>query len=738
MKYQNRLLSIVCCLMTAVSVSATPQKNVKITYHVKPQFEGERSGSVSNPFAHLSEARDAIRKQRRSQAADTFYQYNVFIHEGTYAVTDGLLFETQDGGDSSTEIIYQGVGETAPVFFGGKTIPNQKIEALKDPYFKERLINKSVSKHIKQVDLKALGIHEYGSLVRHGWGLNGIQRTPPVSLTTGGQRMHLARWPNVEEDSQYMVKQHYLKEPRPLKGYEKKVQKIIESVELTGEVGLTKVIDSGGRARKSPRSDGGTFQVGFDRMKYWNSPENIFLDGVLGSTWEWTYNQLSSVDPVTKTISLKYPELNGIALGNSVRLPHFHFDNIPEELDSPGEYFIDRNRGILFFYPIQPDADEATVIVTLDQPMLTVSNSRNITFKNIVFESGRNLGIKISQSHNIQLERVKVSNFIAGGIEVKGTNNRVIYSTVVGSGAFGIYLDGGNKKTLMPANNYVLYSHIHDFGWDVKSQQPGVFINGVGNHVVNNKIHDGTHFAIRVRAANDSIIERNEIYDLPKYHHFDGGALYVHSGRFPQARGVIIRENYFHDIPTNGIYPDNFSWGVHMYRNVFYNVGVKANRSAIFVNGGGENHSYNNLVIDSNEIYRQGTRPKDAYWLPYWKKVKERYGNGRVNRTAYRKYNDFKQWLEKETQEELYRPRSDVYNNVIVSIDQSIGREARATGVVDKSGHLFHQNNIVINNDPHFYDWENKDFRLKESSPIFQQLPEFEPIPFEKIGLTSQ
>ena len=83
---------------------------------------------MSNPFAHLSEARDAI-KQRRSQAADTFYQYNVFIHEA--CCHHGLLFETQDGGDSSTEIIYQGVGETAPVFFGGKTIPNQTIEALR-------------------------------------------------------------------------------------------------------------------------------------------------------------------------------------------------------------------------------------------------------------------------------------------------------------------------------------------------------------------------------------------------------------------------------------------------------------------------------------------------------------------------------------------------------------------------------------------------------------------------------
>ena len=75
---------------------------------------------------------------------------------------------------------------------------------------------------------------------------------------------------------------------------------------------------------------------------------NVFLDGVLSSTWEWTYNQLASVDVGKRRITLAGPELQGIGLGESVRLPHFHFENIPEEIDTPGEHYVDRAKGLLY------------------------------------------------------------------------------------------------------------------------------------------------------------------------------------------------------------------------------------------------------------------------------------------------------------------------------------------------------------------------------------------------------
>ena len=59
-----------------------------------------------------------------------------------------------------------------------------------------------------------------------------------------------------------------------------------------------------------------------------------------------------------------------------------------------------------------------------------------------------------------------------------------------------------------------------------------------------------------------------------------------------------IRGNYFHDIPTIGVYPDNFSWGVEISHNLLVNVGVLTNRAPIFVNGGGECRTFNNIAVD--------------------------------------------------------------------------------------------------------------------------------------------
>ena len=51
-----------------------------------------------------------------------------------------------------------------------------------------------------------------------------------------------------------------------------------------------------------------------------------------------------------------------------------------------------------------------------------------------------------------------------------------------------------------------------------------VNIYGVGHRIAHNEIHDATHFILLIRRANDVTVEFNEIYDLPKYHKFDGGA----------------------------------------------------------------------------------------------------------------------------------------------------------------------------------------------------------------------
>ena len=108
----------------------------------------------------------------------------------------------------------------------------------------------------------------------------------------------------------------------------------------------------------------------------------------------------------------------------------------------------------------------------------------------------------------------KVAHFSLGGVSIEGNNNHVINNEIYGTGAFGVHVAGGNRQTLAPANNTVFNNEIYDMGWREKSQQPGVMVDGVGQHIINNNIHHGTHFAIRVRNANDITISGNEIHHL--------------------------------------------------------------------------------------------------------------------------------------------------------------------------------------------------------------------------------
>ena len=57
-----------------------------------------------------------------------------------------------------------------------------------------------------------------------------------------------------------------------------------------------------------------------------------------------------------KTITTEYCSKYGFKEGG-----YYYFFNVLEELDAPGEYYIDRDNGILYFYP--PDENENSKIM---------------------------------------------------------------------------------------------------------------------------------------------------------------------------------------------------------------------------------------------------------------------------------------------------------------------------------------------------------------------------------------
>ena len=53
--------------------------------------------------------------------------------------------------------------------------------------------------------------------------------------------------------------------------------------------------------------------------------------------------------------------------------PYYRFENVPEELDEPGEYYIDRQSGMLYFYPPEDAPKDSVLTITMSTPTLDVS-----------------------------------------------------------------------------------------------------------------------------------------------------------------------------------------------------------------------------------------------------------------------------------------------------------------------------------------------------------------------------
>jgi hypothetical protein len=56
-----------------------------------------------------------------------------------------------------------------------------------------------------------------------------------------------------------------------------------------------------------------------------------------------------------------------------------------------------------------------------------------------------------------------------------------------------VFTQGGDRMTLAPSNFVVSFCDISFFNRWVFTYAPGIFINGVGQQVENNVVHDGPH-----------------------------------------------------------------------------------------------------------------------------------------------------------------------------------------------------------------------------------------------------
>ena len=94
----------------------------------------------------------------------------------------------------------------------------------------------------------------------------------------------------------------------------------------------------------------------------------------------------------------------------SVKSGRFYALNLIEELDSPGEFYIDAKNRRLYFWPPAPIESARIALSTLKGPLLSIDSARNVTFSGMIFENGLGDGIHVSGGSRVRIERCIVRN----------------------------------------------------------------------------------------------------------------------------------------------------------------------------------------------------------------------------------------------------------------------------------------------------------------------------------------
>jgi hypothetical protein len=647
-----------------------PASRARTILYVAADGNAAGTGKIDGPFATLVRARDEIRRLRASKRL-AGGGVTVVVRGGTYYLPAPFELTSEDSGTAAALTVYTAYPGEEVRLSGGR--PIKGLQRVSDPAVLARL-SEDARAAVRQVDLKALGVTDYGSPA--GGGLEVFSYDQPLQL---------ARWPN--------------------QGFVK-----------IGDL----VVDDGYNIRGTRGSKVGQFHYDGDHPQRWVGETDPWLHGYWFWDWSEQRQRLASIDAEKKVLTVAPPaHIYGYRKGQ-----WYYAFNMLSELDTPGEYYVDRQKGILYFWPPSWFEKNRTVVSVLDQ-LVVMKNVSHVAWHGFTFEAARGTAIRVEGGSHDLIESCVMRNLGGLGAELEGREHGIAGCEIYQVGKGGISLKGGDRKTLTPGDLFAVDNHIHDYGRIFRMYHAGIAIDGVGIRLSNNLIHSAPHMGIYF-AGNDHTIEYNEIHHVCEESN-DAGAIYA--GRNWTMRGNVIRHNYLHDISgfqargAVGVYLDDMFASARIYGNLFRNV-----TAAAFLGGGRDCAIENNLFIDCTPSVHVDARALG--WAhdhaDGW--IEEAKARGTISGIAYRQapYASKYPQLPSILDDDPKAPKGNlIARNVCVG-----GRwdriESRARP------YLKVQDNLLTD-DPHFVDAVHQDFRFKPDSPAFRL--GFQRIPLERIGL---
>lgn len=658
------------CSMAAMpqTVSASEESGTAKYYYVSQDGNDDNDGSESAPFKTLEAARDKIRSEGVPQGGVT-----VYVRGGTYTRTETFELTEKDKGTAESPIIYAEYPGEEVVFSGSVQLDNSKFQPVTDQDIIDRLPDAS---KVLVYDLQAEGIPT-GEIPRKMLYQPAEPEAPEVFVNNEVQV--LARYPNVNPenpDEEYMTPADVV-----VAGFNSNDH---EPGHPLGP-GQPGHIDSSEWWKQTPP----TLQYDDERMDKWALEHEPFISGYFRFDWYATQLLLKEVDPDQNWITAAYPPHYGVksdkdGIDGATGLPKYYGFNLLCELDTVGEYYIDRTKvndvktDKLYLYVGEEGLGDKNVEITvLGNQIISMDGAEYVTFRGFDFTKNQADAISIKNCENCTIADSEIYDNGGWGVYIDGGHNNVVDGCLMhGTAVGGVYMTGGDFETLAPAGHIVQNCEFYEFARVKRTYSPAVEARGVGQIIRRNYIHDGPHNAI-LFGGNDHLIEFNEIENV-LYETGDAGAIYC--GKDWTSRGNVIRYNYLHDIPnpssaTYGVYLDDAFSSAEVYGNIFEDF----EGTACIMGGGRDNLFHDNIYINiQGGAYNFDARTFDwfstdemvpiyesrpitnEYWSEKYPELAETYGHLVVDKGLANVENP-------DLKNPMYPAGNKVYDEVIVS-----------------------------------------------------------------------
>lgn len=735
----KRTVYLISSIVLVMNTSC--DKNVEKIY-VSTKGKDNNNGTKNSPLLTIAGASAKMMELKSSEDMMEKRKYEINFMEGTYYFSHTHALNNSDGGSPESPVCYRSYKKEKVVFSGGIELDHKDFKPVVDNKILNRILDHHSRTHILYVNLKKKGITNYGKLRQHGFSIAILPA--PMELFIDGEPMTIARYPN------------------------------------EGRLPVADVVEDCSKAIQGDfTARPGIIKYDYNRADYWGNAEDAWLWGYFAAGFADDNLGVASIDTINNTIALKNAHMFGMIPTDTTdewggRIVGYYAYNILEEIDMPGEYYIDRENGMLYLYPPENFENSKICLSNLADPILAIENSSNILFEGITFENAKGMGVYLENSQHVEfkncifrnlgtvavmfgkgvtgadypiheftgfLKSRTVGNLKAHVYENTGFYNKAgqhcgltkcsIYNT--GTGA--VILSGGERRLLKAGKNFVQHCDIHDFNRWNKTYCAGITLYGVGNIIRNNHIYNAPHQGIAV-FGNEHLIELNHMEKLVMDVH-DNGAVYI--GRNPSERGNIIRNNYFSEMGQQGfkncaIHLDDFASATLVEGNIFYKAS-KFDFGDILINGGSDNIIRNNVFIQGSHVLwienPNMAIPEDLF--------NSRYGyNGLMGKRMFQDINiESEQWRKMYPDFQPYSEDkipfvlkgNEFYRNMIICDEFIISK------------HDLNESVFVEYHDNYFVKEDNIPEKLNPRRLLSAEniildgfIPGFDTIPFFKVG----